>query len=82
MINSGCKETLCTKCAHSAVCALKTDFIAAQKTVDNLSVCLKCENVNQVKTARLCDISWIKPIELSCTNYLAIGCKIKEILNK
>lgn len=51
-MSSGVKETACTSCVHLKVCSYKTQFLAAQKAVDNLTI---------GTGDRLSDISWIRP---------------------
>lgn len=34
MSDFGVKETQCTRCGHREVCSLKTEFLEAQKAID------------------------------------------------
>ena len=38
MSDFGVKETQCTRCGHREVCSLKTEFLKAQKAIDEVYV--------------------------------------------
>ena len=38
MSDFGVKETQCTRCGHREVCSLKTEFLEAQKAIDEVYV--------------------------------------------
>lgn len=38
MSDYGVKETQCTRCGHREVCSLKTEFLEAQKAIDEVYV--------------------------------------------
>lgn len=61
---TGTKETQCTNCIHREVCIHKMDFLEAQKAVDFLEY----EHAKG-GTVRLCDIPFIRPIELKCKHF-------------
>lgn len=61
---TGVKETHCTTCIHRGVCLIKSDFLNAQKEVDNLRV-----TNSSGGDIRLCDISFIEPVNLRCKFY-------------
>jgi hypothetical protein len=64
------KETQCTHCVHREVCSLKTEFLEAQKAVDEAYVSRPCEDGKKVTTIRICNIKYIKPVELHCEYYI------------
>lgn len=43
MSDFGVKETQCTRCGHREVCSLKTEFLEAQKAIDE-PVELRCKH--------------------------------------
>lgn len=61
----GCKETLCTRCAHREVCSLKEEFLHAQTAVDRVEVPL-----DDRRYIPLSQLKWIKTVELQCIHYL------------
>lgn len=58
------KEMLCTHCSHVKVCSYKTQFLSAQKAVENVSV-----GLGDCSCIYLRDIKWIQPVELRCDYY-------------
>lgn len=44
MSDYGVKETQCTRCGHREVCSLKTEFLEAQKAIDEVYVSRPCED--------------------------------------
>ena len=66
------KETMCTRCIHQDICSVKGKFLDAQKAVDGLIVYdeLPTGLLGQVK---LCDIGFIKPVELACIHFIPKG---------
>ena len=44
MSDYGVKETQCTRCEHREVCSLKTEFLEAQKAIDEVYVSRPCED--------------------------------------
>lgn len=58
------RETQCTRCDHLQVCSLKDQFLAAQKTVDEVSV-----GVGDRAIKNLRDFDWIKPVKLECVHF-------------
>lgn len=65
----GVKETCCTRCSHKDVCQYKEEFLAAQHTVDEVSVHLPTKDNNSLRSIRLRDIPWIEPAELKCRHF-------------
>lgn len=61
---SGCKETICTSCAHREVCKFCADFLKAQKAVDDVMVVLGKEQAKMLR-----DFDYIKPVELQCKHW-------------
>lgn len=45
MSDYGVKETQCTRCGHREVCSLKTEFLEAQKAIDEVYVSRPIEPV-------------------------------------
>lgn len=66
---NGVKEACCSRCAHLEVCAYKEQLLKAQEAVDKAAIYTQKED-GAVKELRLSNISWIKPVELSCTHFL------------
>ena len=62
MSDYGVKETQCTRCGHREVCSLKTEFLEAQKAID--------EDGKKVGMIRIRDIKYIEPVELHCKHYI------------
>lgn len=65
----GVKETCCTRCSHQDVCQYKEKYLAAQHSVDEVSVNLPTKDDNSVRSIRLRDIPWIEPVELKCRHF-------------
>lgn len=65
----GSKETACTTCIHREVCALKNDFLEAQRQVDEVNIC-KEEKDGAHSVIKLCNIPFIKPVNLECKYYI------------
>lgn len=63
-----CNEALCTQCSHQEVCSLKDQFIAAQKTVDDVSVTLGRDGKSG-SFKRLRDFNWIERVKLKCVYF-------------
>lgn len=61
------ENCLCNTCAHRPVCCYDSAFVDIQKTINMTEV--SCGNGTN-RTARICDIVWIKPIELVCDYYM------------
>ena len=59
MSDYGVKETQCTRCEHREVCSLKTEFLEAQKAIDEVYV-----------SHPFLDIKYIEPVELRCKHYI------------
>lgn len=60
----GTKETQCSHCNHLQVCSFKTQFLAAQKAVDKVTV-----GTGDRSFINLRDISWIRPVSLECSYF-------------
>ena len=69
MTEFGVKETLCTRCMHRPVCIHKDIYLCATEAVDNVTVSLPSNGAEKC-TIELRNIPWIKPVELSCVNYI------------
>lgn len=65
----GVKETCCTRCSHRDVCQYKSEYLAAQTAVDEVSVRRPSKDDESISSIRLHDIPWIKPVELKCTYF-------------
>lgn len=59
---NGTNIMLCTTCMHRAVCKNTEEFRIAQLAIANMKVDLGGDN----NVVRLCDIPYIKPVELQC----------------
>lgn len=70
MSDFGVKETQCTRCGHREVCSLKTEFLEAQKAIDEVYVSRPCEDGKKVSMIRVRDIKHIEPVELRCKHYI------------
>ena len=70
MSDYGVKETQCTRCGHREVCSLKTEFLEAQKAIDEVYVSRPCEDGKKVSMIRVRDIKHIEPVELRCKHYI------------
>lgn len=78
MTQMGVKETLCTSCEHREVCSYKEKFLKAVNAVDDCMVSYPNESEPcTYEHIRLCDISWIKPVELRCKFYMEKGIGIR-----
>ena len=71
MCDYGVKETQCTRCGHREVCSLKTEFLEAQKAIDEVYVSRPCEDGKKVGMIRIRDIKYIEPVELHCKHYIS-----------
>lgn len=65
----GVKETCCTRCSHRDVCQYKSEYLAAQTAVDEVSVRRPSKDDESISSIRLHDIPWIEPVELKCTYF-------------
>ena len=65
----GSKETACTSYIHREVCVLKNDFLEAQSQVFNMTVHKESSDGTHTMI-KLCDIPFIKPIDLECKYYI------------
>ena len=65
----GVKETCCTRCSHRDVCQYKSEYLAAQTAVDEVSVRRPSKATRYISSIRLHDIPWIEPVELKCTYF-------------
>lgn len=63
------KETCCTRCSHRGVCQYKSEYLAAQTAVDEVSVRRPSKDDESIRSIRLHDIPWIEPVELKCTYF-------------
>ena len=81
MSDYGVKETQCTRCGHREVCSLKTEFLEAQKAIDEVYVSRPCEDGKKVGMIRIRDIKYIEPVELRCKHYIPMWRK-ETIKNK
>lgn len=70
MSDYGVKETQCTRCEHGEVCSLKTEFLEAQKAIDEVYASRPCEDGKKVSMIRVRDIKHIEPVELRCKHYI------------
>ena len=70
MSDFGVKETQCTCCVHREVCSIKTEFLEAQKTIDEVYVSRPCEDGKKVGMIRIRDIKYIEPVELHSVSKL------------
>ena len=65
----GLRETSCTRCSHREVCSFKDEFLRALEAVNEVTVNRPAKEENNVSFIKLCDIPWIKPVELICQHY-------------
>lgn len=61
--------TCCTRCSHRGVCQYKSEYLAAQTAVDEVSVRRPSKDDESIRSIRLHDIPWIEPVELKCTYF-------------
>ena len=73
----GSKETACTNCIHREVCALKNDFLEAQRQVDEVNIC-KEEKDGAHSVIKLCNIPFIYPVELKCKYHYQETCSARS----
>lgn len=52
----GVKETRCTRCSHRDVCQYKSEYLAAQTAVDEVSVRRPSKDDESISSIRLHDI--------------------------
>lgn len=55
-----------TLCSHRDVCQYKSEYLAAQTAVDEVSVRRPSKDDESIRSIRLHDIPWIEPVELKC----------------
>ena len=65
----GLRETLCTRCSHREVCLFKDEFLRASEAVNEVRVDRPTKGKNAISFIKICDIPWIKPVELICEHY-------------
>lgn len=70
MSDYGVKETQCTRCGHREVCSLKTEFLEAQKAIDEVYVSRPSEDGKTTVITRIRDIKYIESIEFRCKHYI------------
>lgn len=66
------KETVCARCIHQDICSVKEKFLDAQKAVNELIVYDKLPD-GKTGQVKLCDIGFIKPVELACIHFIPKG---------
>ena len=66
------KEIVCARCIHQDICSVKGKFLDAQKAVNELVVYDKLPD-GKTGQVKLCDIGFIKPVELACTHFIPKG---------
>lgn len=64
MVDTGVKETLCTRCIHKDVCSYKHDYLDIIKAVENVTVAKGLYCVKKV-----IDYDFIGTIHVSCRYY-------------
>lgn len=64
------KETQCTHCGHREVCSLKTEFLEAQKAINEVYITNPNEDGKKAVVTRVRDIKYIEPVELRCKHYI------------
>lgn len=62
---NGCKETLCTRCAHLQVCNKSEQFLRVVKALENVSISIGGEGLIGLR-----DIPWVRLGELKCDYYM------------
>ena len=67
-----CKETVCARCIHQDICSVKGKFLDAQKAVNELVIHNKLPD-GKTGQVKLCDIGFIKPVELACIHFIPKG---------
>lgn len=70
MSDFGVKETQCTRCGHREVCSLKTEFLEAQKAIDEAYISHPSEDGKKAVVTRVRDIKYIEPVELCCKHFI------------
>lgn len=68
-MSNGVRETPCTSCSHREVCSFKDEFLSAMKAVNEVLVGLPSKDPTVACTIKLREITWIKPVELTCNHY-------------
>ena len=63
------REPLCTRCSHREVCIFKDEFLRALEAVNEVRVDRPTKEKNAISFIKICDIPWIKPVELICEHY-------------
>ena len=64
MVDTGVKETLCTRCIHKDVCAYKHDYLDIIKAVENVTV-----TKDMYCAKKVIDYDFIGTIHVSCRYY-------------
>ena len=64
MVDTGVKESLCTRCIHKDVCSYKHDYLDIVKAVENVTV---TRNMYCVK--KVIDYDFIGTIHIGCRYY-------------
>lgn len=78
---STCKVICCTSCVHRNVCSLKSQFLEAQRAIDDCAI-QKSEPIGdgayEVSMTYIRNIDFIKPVTLECAHYI----KKEEVVTK
>lgn len=69
MMQMDIKEILCESCAHCEVCSYKEKYRKVVNTIDDCLIGLP-DGTGAYDHVNLCDISWIKPVEVKCKHYM------------
>lgn len=68
MVDTGAKETLCSRCAHWEACAYKQDYLGILKAVENASV-VKDAPDGKITSKKAIDYDFISKISVGCKYY-------------
>lgn len=68
MVDTGVKESLCTRCIHLNVCAYKQDYLDILKAVENAAVTRDTSD-EKIVSKKVIDYDFIGTIHVSCRYY-------------
>lgn len=68
MIDTGVKETLCSRCAHMNVCAYTQDYLDILKAVENVYV-VKDAPDGKITSKKAINYDFISEISVDCKYY-------------
>lgn len=68
MVDTGVKETLCSRCAHWEVCAHKQDYLDVLKAVENVHV-VKDAPDGKITSKKAINYDFVSKISVDCKYY-------------